>query len=430
MIVKNAKLRGKDFLHTIKTDDNGMIESIISQAGDADSAAPLRAGEVCIDAGGSLVIPPFVDPHVHLDAVLSAAALTRPNLSGTLIEAIDIWNEWKEGLTEEILLENARKVIKWYIANGVLYVRTHADCTDPGLLTVQSLVKLRDEMKDYVEIQITAFPQNGIFTKKNGSDLMKEAISLGADVVGGAPHIEYTREDGVQEIEYIYDLAERNGLLIDVHCDETGDPASRFSEVMARESIHRGMHGLATASHTTAMHNYNNDYAYKLINLLAAAEMNMIVNPFDNAVLQNRLDGYPRKRGITRVDEMVKAGINVCIGHDSIMDPWYSLGKGSMTAAANLLAHLGHMNGGAQMPILIDMVTVNSARTMCIENQYGIEIEKPATFIILDSKDETETIRLLPECLFVIKNGKVIAETEPARRRVTCHDTELVDFKH
>ncbi|MCL2112075.1 MAG: amidohydrolase family protein, partial [Clostridiales bacterium] len=394
-------------------------------------APPPPPAPAPIDACGNLLIPPFIDPHVHLDAVLSVACLTRPNQSGTLLEAIDIWNEWQAGLTEDILLENAREVMKWYIANGVLFVRTHADCTDPSLLTVRALAKLREEMRGIVDIQITAFPQNGVFTTPDGTLQIQKAIELGVDVVGGAPHIEYTREDGVREIEYVFDLAEKHGLLIDVHCDETGDPQSRFSEVMAKECINRGMQGLATASHTTAMHNYNNDYAFKLIGLLKKAEMNMIVNPFDNAVLQNRLDGYPRKRGITRADELTAAGVNVCIGHDSIMDPWYAMGKGSMSAAANLLAHIGHLNGHSQMALLMDMVTKNSARALRIDDKYGIEVGKPANFVIIDAKDEAETIRLLPECLYVVRNGKVISETTPAKRKVTAFGaTEWVDFRH
>jgi cytosine deaminase len=448
MIVQNAKIRGTDYLSRIEIDEDGLITEICPQSAEVRtppsavrpqsteihpqcSAEPgAHPGEVTIDAGGNLLTPPFADPHVHLDAVLSAASLARPNGSGTLLEAIDIWNEWKTDLTEEILLENAREVIKWYIANGVLFVRTHADCTDPSLRTVRSLVKLREEMKGVVDIQVVAFPQNGVLTGPDGKSLMEQALQIGADVIGGAPHIEFTREDGVREIEFIYDLAEKYGLLIDVHCDETGDPESRFSEVMARENILRGMQGRAAASHTTAMHNYNNDYAFKLIGNLAKAQMNMITNPFDNAVLQNRLDGYPRKRGVTRADELLAAGVNVCIGHDSIMDPWYSMGKGSMMAAANLFAHLGHMNGHAQLSQLMDMITINSAQTMNIDKNYGIAVGKPASFVILDAKDDAETLRLLPECLFVVRQGNVLLRTTPAQRTLTAFGKEeCVDFK-
>ncbi|MGL4485128.1 MAG: amidohydrolase family protein, partial [Anaerovoracaceae bacterium] len=318
----------------------------------------------------------------------------------------------------------------WYIANGVLRVRTHADASDPTLLTVESLLELKEEVKDYIDIQVVAFPQDGIFTKKEGVDLMREALKMGVDVVGGAPHIEYTNDDGIREVELVYDLAEEFGRLIDIHIDETGDPNSRFVEVMAKESIVREVKGIATASHTTAMHNYNNDYAFKLIGNLKRAEMNMITNPFDNAVLQNRTDGYPRKRGITRVDELLERGINVSIGHDSIMDPWYSMGKGSMLQAANLLMHMGHMNGMGQIPILMDMISKNSAKTMCIEDTYGIEEGKQADLIILDAAEDATAIRLNSEVLWVIRKGRIISKVEPAKREVEFKGKiEDIDFK-
>ena len=326
LLIKNAKLRNTNRQSDLLI-DRGKFQKI----GTGIKAAP---DAQVIDADGNLVCPPIADPHVHLDAVLVAGLLTRKNQTGTLLEAIDIWGEWREHLTKDLLKTNARKVIDWYIANGVLRVRTHADCTDPTLLTVESLLELKEEVKDLIDLQVVAFPQNGIFTDPMNEKLLRKAIDMGVDAVGGAPHIEYTREDGVKDVELVYDLAEKYDRLVDIHIDETGDPHSRFVEVMAKESINRGMGERSAASHTTAMHNYDNDYAYKLIGNIAKAKMNMIANPFDNAVLQNRRDGYPRRRGITRVDEMSERGINVCIGHDSIMDPWYSMGKGSMLQAA------------------------------------------------------------------------------------------------
>ena len=421
LLIKNAKLRGQEGLMCILIED-GRISRI---------QETITANEVeAVDAGGNLVIPPFVDPHVHLDAVLSAGDLSRPNKSGTLLEAIDIWGERKPFLTKDILKENAREVVNWYIANGVLRVRTHADCSDPTLLTVESLVELRDEVKDLIDIQVVAFPQDGIFTKPDGEALLRKALEIGADVVGGAPHIEYTREDGVKDVETVYRLAEKFDKLIDIHIDETGDPHSRFIEVMAKENINRGWQGRAAASHTTAMHNYNNDYAFKLLGILRKADMNMITNPFDNSVLQNRTDGYPRKRGHTRVDELLERGVNVCIGHDSIMDPWYSMGKGNMIAAANLLAHTAHMNGHDQITTLMDMITVRSARTLNVEDSYGLEAGKPADLVILDARNDAEAVRLTSECLYVIRRGKIICRTEPAVRTLYVKETqETVDFK-
>ncbi len=421
LLIKNAKLRNQDGVKSILV-ENGTISKI----GDH---IPEENFEI-IDAGGNLVIPPFIDPHVHLDAVLSAGALSRPNKSGTLLEAIDIWGERKPFLSKEILKKNAKEVMKWYIANGVLRVRTHADCSDPTLITVESLVELREEVKDLIDIQVVAFPQDGIFTKPEGEALIRRAMEIGADVVGGAPHIEYTREDGVKDVEFVYRLAEEFDKLIDIHIDETGDPQSRFIEVMAKENIVRGWQGRAAASHTTAMHNYNNDYAFKLLGILKKAEMNMITNPFDNSVLQNRTDGYPRKRGHTRVDELLDRGVNVCIGHDSIMDPWYSMGKGNMIAAANLLAHTAHMNGYDQITMLMDMITTRSAKTLDIEDSYGLDEGKQADIVILDAQNDAEAMRLTSECLYVIRKGKVICKTTPAARILEIGGgSEVVDFK-
>jgi len=424
ILIKNAALKDSDSLNEILISD-GKIKEIAKKI-NFNKTDNIET----IDAQGNLVAPPLVDPHVHLDAVLVSGKLKRQNNSGTLLEAIDIWGEWKSTLTDDILMNNAREVIKWYAANGVLRVRTHADCTDPTLRTVKCLLALKEEVKELIDIQVVAFPQDAVFTNKINRDLLEEAVKMGVDVIGGAPHIEYTREDGVKEVELIYDLAEKYDRLIDIHIDETGDPHSRFVEVMAKESINREFFDRATASHTTAMHNYNNDYAFKLIGNLAKAKINMITNPFDNTVLQNRTDGYPRKRGCTRVDELLEKGVNVSIGHDSIMDPWYSMGKGNMLAAAYLLMHTAQLNGYEQVNTLFDMITTNSAKTMHLSD-YGIKPGNSADLIILDAENPFEAIRLQAECLYVIRKGKVISQTVPAKRTVSFYDgkTYDVDFK-
>ena len=387
ILIKNAALKDSDSLNEILISD-GKIKEIAKKI-NFNKTDNIET----IDAQGNLVAPPLVDPHVHLDAVLVSGKLKRQNNSGTLLEAINIWGEWKSTLTDDILMNNAREVIKWYAANGVLRVRTHADCTDPTLRTVKCLLALKEEIKELIDIQVVAFPQDAVFTNKINRDLLEEAVKMGVDVIGGAPHIEYTREDGVKEVELIYDLAEKYDRLIDIHIDETGDPHSRFVEVMAKESINREFFDRATTSHTTAMHNYNNDYAFKLIGNLAKAKINMITNPFDNTVLQNRTDGYPRKRGCTRVDELLEKGVNVSIGHDSIMDPWYSMGKGNMLAAAYLLMHTAQLNGYEQVNTLFDMITTNSAKTMHLSD-YGIKPGNSADLIILDAENPFEAIRL------------------------------------
>ena len=420
LIIRNAKLRNR----------NGLVDIGISKGKFISIEDKLPAvGIKEIDAMGNLVTPPFCDPHLHLDAVLSVGD-PRFNISGTLLEGIKIWGERKPSLTKEIIKRNAIEAIKWEVAQGTLKIRTHADVCDPRMLMVEALLEVKEEMKDYVDLQIVAFPQDGIYAFPKGEELMEEAIKMGVDVVGGIPHNELTREDGVKDVEFVFHLAQKYNRLIDIHCDETGDDQSRFVEVMAKLTIDHNMQGLVAASHTTSMHNYNNDYAFKLIGILKRAEMNMITNPFDNAVLQNRTDGYPRRRGITRVDELMERNVNVCIGHDSIMDPWYPLGKGSMLQAANLLLHLGHLSGYHQIVALYDMITTNSAITMNLQKEYGIEVNKPADFIILNATNEFDAIRLMPECLFVFRRGKIIASTAPAKSNVFFGDKqETINFR-
>lgn len=419
MIIKNAKLRNTKDLVNIAI-KNGLVKAIERNI----EGKAIKE----IDAMGNLVTPPFCDPHLHLDAALSVGD-PRYNMSGTLLEGIQIWGERKPNLTKEIIKKNAIEAIKWEVANGTLKIRSHADVCDPRLLCVEALLEVKEEMKDLVDIQIVAFPQDGIYAYKNGDKLLEEALKMGADVVGGIPHNELTREDGVKDIEYVFELANKYNRLIDVHCDETGDDQSRFVEVMAKLTIDNDMEGLVTASHTTAMHNYNNDYAFKLIGILKRAQMNIITNPFDNSVLQNRTDGYPRRRGHTRVDEMLNRGINVCIGHDSIMDPWYPLGKGSMLQGANLLMHYAHLSGYDQIYELYDMITNYSAKTLGISNEYGIEVGKPADMIILNAKDEMDAIRLMSECLYVLRKGKVVSQTKPSISKVIFNGKrENIDF--
>ncbi|CAK7007228.1 MAG: Cytosine deaminase [Desulfovibrio sp.] len=382
-----------------------------------------------IDASNRLVSAPLCDPHLHLDAVLTVGD-PRYNESGTLLEGIQIWGERKPHLTKQSLVENAKEAVLWEFANGVQFIRTHADTTDPTLLTVEALLEVKDAMKDLVEIQIVAFPQDAVYTSPDGEKLLRRAMDMGCDAVGGSPHIEYTREDGVKQVELAFALAEKYGAMVDIHCDETGDEQSRFVEVMLQLAIRTGLREKVSASHTTAMHNYNNDYAFKLLGIAAKSGVNFITNPYDNSVLQNRTDGYPRRRGHTRVDELDARGVNVSIGHDSIMDPWYPMGTGNMLHAANLLMHYAHMSGYAQIPRLFNMITTNTAKTMQIEERYGLEEGKPANLIVLDAADEFEAIRLMPVCLYNIRNGKVALTSEPAKRRIHHAGFDrFIDFK-
>ncbi len=381
-----------------------------------------------LNAKGRLVSPPFVDPHCHLDAALTAGD-PRPNASGALLEGLAIWGERKERLTKEDIKERAYRALTWMIAQGVLHVRTHADVSDPTLTTVAALIELREEMREFVDIQVVAFPQDGIYSREDGEELMEEAIAMGVDAVGAVPHNELTREDGVASVEYVMGLAAEADLLVDIHCDETDDDHSRFIETVAAQTIKRGLTGKVTASHATAMHSYNNAYAFKLVRLLARAGVHVVTNPFDNAILQARGDSYPKRRGITRVDELLAAGVTVGIGHDSIMDPWYPLGRGSMLQAANLLLHLAQLSGAAQILDVYRMATYHAARILQLGPDYGVTEGSPANLIIVNALDEAEALRLVPETLYVIRRGRILAQTEPALSTVELSNgKELVDF--
>ena len=419
ILVKNAKMRGSEELCNLYIKDGVFA--------DIGPGIEPQADQV-IDAAGKLVSAPFCDPHLHLDAALSVGK-PRYNMSGTLIEGINIWGERMVGLTKETIKQNARDVIKWEVANGSMFLRSHVDATEPTGVVVEALLEVKEEMKDLCDLQLVAFPQECIFTFPEAPRMMEDCMKKGCDVVGGLPYMEYSPEDGLRDVKFVFDLAEKYGAMIDIHCDENTDDQSRYVEAMARETIVRGMQGRVTASHTTAMHNYNNDYAFKLMGFLKKAEMNMITNPFANSCLQNRTDGYPRHRGHTRVDELLANGINVCIGSDDIMDPWYPMGKGSPLAGAYLLMNYAQLSGYSQVPQLIDMITCNSAKTMCLKG-YGLKVGNPANMIVLDAESEFDAIRLQSECLWVIRNGRVVSHTEPARRTVTFRgQDEKIDFK-
>jgi cytosine/creatinine deaminase len=365
-----------------------------------------------LDAEGRFVSPPLVDPHVHMDAVLTVGE-PRHNESGTLIEGILTWAERKPFLTHDDVKSRAREAILWEVAQGTGLIRSHVDVCDPSLTALRALIELREEMRDLVELKLIAFPQDGILSYPNGKDLMREAMRLGCDVIGGIPHYEWTREDGVEEVHFLFDLARETGAPIDLHCDETDDEHSRFLEVVAARTIRDGMEGRVVAGHTTAMGSYNDAYAFKLLQILKRAGVTIVANPLDNIVLQGRFDTYPKRRGMTRVKELDAAGVNVACGHDSIMDPWYPLGRGSMLDALSMLVHVAQMTGRSELYRAYEMVTTNPARAA--EIPWGVKEGLAANFVVFDCADEAEAIRLRPAARWVVRNGRVVAETEPAR---------------
>jgi cytosine/creatinine deaminase len=373
----------------------------------------IKAAVTELDAEGSLLSPPLVDPHVHMDAVLTVGEPSY-NESGTLIEGILTWAERKPSLTHEDVKRRALEAIRWEVAQGTGLIRSHVDVCDPSLVALKALLELREEVRDIVELRLIAFPQDGILSFPNGKELMREAMRLGCDVIGGIPHYEWTRDDGVEEVHFIFDLAKETGAPIDLHCDETDDEQSRFLEVVAARAIRDGMQGRVVAGHTTAMASYNDNYAFKLIQILKRAGVTIVANPLDNIVLQGRFDTYPKRRGMTRVKELDAAGINVACGHDSIMDPWYPLGRGSMLDALSMLVHVGQMTGRGELFRAYEMVTTNPARAAEVAG-WSIAEGSPANFVVFDCTDEAEAIRLTPAARWVVRGGRVIAETEPAR---------------
>jgi cytosine/creatinine deaminase len=403
LLLKGARVSGQT-----ETRDIGIRDGLIAKA-------EPEARQV-IDLGGALVTPALVEPHIHLDAVLTVGE-PRHNLSGSLFEGIAIWAERAPLLSVEDVKRRVRTVLRWQLANGVQFVRSHVDVCDPELRAVRALVELRQEIGDQMELQLVAFPQQGIMSFEGGEDLMRRAVDLGVDVVGAIPHFELTREYGEQSVKFAMALAADKGLRVDIHCDETDDDHSRFVEVMAAETIRLGMGGRVTASHTTAMHSYNNAYAYKLINNLKRAQMHMITNPLDNATLQGRFDSYPVRRGHTRFKELLAAGVNTCIGHDSVMDPWYPLGYGDPLQAAFVLAHYGQMSGHNELTTLIDMITTNPASALGLE-RYGLEPGCRADVCVFDAPTEMDAIRLVAPRKLVLRAGKVVARTEPAHTTV------------
>ncbi len=414
LLLRGARLPGE-----AQTCDIGVVDGRIA-------AAESDARQV-IDLGGALVTPALVEPHIHLDAVLTVGE-PRHNQTGSLFEGIAIWGDRVKTLTVEDVKKRVRTVLRWQLANGVQFVRSHVDVCDPELRAVRALVELRKEIGDQMTMQLVAFPQQGILSFEDGENLMRRALDLGVDVVGAIPHFELTREYGERSVKFAMSLAADRGLRVDIHCDETDDDHSRFVEVMAAETIRLGMEGRVTASHTTAMHSYNNAYAYRLINNLKRAQMHMVTNPLDNSTLQGRFDSYPIRRGHTRVKELLAAGINTCIGHDSVMDPWYPLGYGDPLQAAFVLAHYGQMSGHGELRTLIDMITVNPARALGLEG-YGLEPGCRADLCAYAAPTEMDAIRLVAPRKLVLRAGRVVARTEPAQTTVVWDGKEeAVDF--
>ncbi|WP_067709882.1 cytosine deaminase [Erwinia sp. ErVv1] len=417
--INHVRLPWRDGLWQIEIQD-GNIARIAPQARCAPHPEAL-------DAEGGLAFPPFIEPHIHLDTTQTAGEPAW-NQSGTLFEGIERWAERKALLSHEDVKQRALQTLKWQIANGIQHVRTHVDVSDPSLTALKAMLEVRQEMAPWVDIQIVAFPQEGILSYPNGEALLEEALRLGADVVGAIPHFEFTREYGVESLHKTFALAQKYQRMVDVHCDEIDDEQSRFVETVAALALKEKMGERVTASHTTAMHSYNGAYTSRLFRLLKLSGINFVANPLVNIHLQGRFDSYPKRRGITRVKEMLEADINVCFGHDDVFDPWYPLGTANMLQVLHMGLHVCQLMGYAQIDAGINLITHNSARTLQLKD-YGIQSGNSANMVILPAESGFDALRRQVAVRYSIRQGKVIAETKPAQTTIHLGESEQVDFR-
>ncbi|MBJ7649896.1 cytosine deaminase [Weissella confusa] len=382
----------------------------------ADNLAP-EAGEQVIDATNKLMIPPFVDPHVHLDSTMTAGD-PEWNETGTLFDGIRIWSERKKTLSHEDVKQRAIQALKIQAAHGLQFVRSHVDITDPDLVALKALIEVREEVKPWMTLQLVAFPQEGILSFPGGKELMIKAAELGVDAIGAIPHFEFTREYSVESLHFAFEVAQKYNMLIDAHTDEIDDPASRGLETMATLALETGLKEKVTASHTTAMGSYNDAYVYKLMRLLKMSDINFVANPLINMYLGGRFDTYPKRRGLTRVKELDAEGINVAFGEDDIKDPWYPMGNGNMVDALHMGLHATQIMGYSEIMNSYRFITKNGARTMHVQDSYGIEVGKPANFLIFNATNWFDALNERAEMLYSIHNGEVLVETKPAEATI------------
>lgn len=420
MLVKNVHIHNRKGLWQILIEE-GKISRIFPQ-----DEVFNYSGEI-LDGEEGIIYPPFVEPHIHLDATQTAGQ-PNWNQSGTLFEGIERWAERKSLLSHEDVKSRAWKTLKWQIANGVQYVRTHVDVSDPTLTALKAMLEVKKEIAPWVDLQIVAFPQEGILSYPNGEKLLDQAMEMGADVVGGIPHFEFTREYGVESMHIAFDIARKYNKQIDIHCDEIDDEQSRFVETVAALALKYDMGEKVTASHTTAMHSYNNAYASRLFRLLKMSKIHFVANPLVNIHLQGRFDTYPKRRGVTRVKEMLKNNINVCFGHDDVFDPWYPLGTANMLQVLHMGLHVCQLMGYGQINDGLKLVTENSAKALGLTD-YGIQEGNSANFIVLPAENGFDAVRRQVPTRYSIRHGKVISETQLAKTTIHLSDSEQVNYR-
>ncbi len=409
LLVRNATLPdGRPGMQLLA--EGGLIQAVAPQL-------PVPPGAVVLDAQGWLLSPPFVDAHFHMDSVLSHG-LPRVNASGTLLEGIALWGELKPMLTEDAIAERALAYCDWAVARGLLAIRSHVDICDPRLLAVRALLDVKRRVAPYLQLQLVAFPQDGLLRSPGALANLLRALDLGVDVVGGIPHFERTMAEGAESVRVLCELAAARGLPVDMHCDESDDPLSRHVETLAFHTQRLGLQGRVTGSHLTSMHSMDNYYASKLMPLLAEAGLHVVANPLINITLQGRHDTYPRRRGMTRVPELLAAGVNVAFGHDCVLDPWYSFGSACMLEVAAMGLHVAQMTSSRGQRQCFDAITVNAARVLGLQG-YGLDVGCRADFVVLQARSPEEAVRLRAQRLAVVSGGAVVARMAPATAELT-----------
>ncbi len=409
MLFQNARIENAEKTADFRVEDGKFLAF-------AEKLQPLE-GEETVDLAGKLVLPPFIESHVHLDTCLTAGDPVW-NMSGTLFEGIECWAKRKDKLSREDIRQRVKQAVRLYAQNGVQFIRSHVDVTDPKLTAMEAMLELREELRDVMTIQLVAFPQEGILSYPNGKELLEEAVKMGADCVGAIPHYEFTREYSVESLNFALELAAKNDRLVDVHCDEIDDEASRGLETVAARALELGLYDKVTASHTTAMHSYNNAYVLRLMRLLKMSRINFVCNPLVNTHLQGRIDSYPRRRGVTRVKELTAEGLNVSFGHDDIFDPWYPMGSGSLRDVVFLGLHVTQMMGYEEILNSYKFITHNAAKTLHLGEGYGLEAGRPASFIVLDAENYYDALNRNAPALASYKAGKLLSRTKPAEPEI------------
>ncbi|MGO1501130.1 MAG: amidohydrolase family protein [Marinobacter sp.] len=414
----------KKFINANIYRNSDATEILVENSVIRDIGTDLPPAEQTIDLKGRLVVPPYVDAHLHLDYVYTGGSKGAKNDTGTLFEGIARWHDVKKNQSFEDAKERALKGIQEEVSKGAQFIRTHIDVCDPNLTGLKAMLEVREQLKDNVTIQIVAFPQEGMYAYKGGDEMVEEALKMGADCVGSIPHFEWAREIGEKSIHRTVELAIKYDKLIDVHCDETDDVMSRFVELLNALAMTEDIGTRTAASHTCSFGSADNAYAFRMMRLFQRSGLNFIALPTENAYLQGRQDTYPKRRGMTRVKEFWESNINVCFGQDSINDPWYPVGNGNLMNILDNGIHMAQTMSMAQLDTCLDLITFNGAKTLNVEDQYGLEAGKPANFLVLDATSPFEAVRQRADVLASIRNGEYLfKKPEPS------YDIELDLFR-